>query len=120
MAKEEFHGERRQHPRIKKNFILSYYEAGNPSAKKEISQLKNISVGGICFVTPDSFRPNTKMIIELKTPYLAGTTHLEGTVLESHEKVVNVLYETRLIFEKLTPQAEAILIKIVEYFKDRT
>ena len=82
----------------------------------DISQLKNISLGGMCFVTSRKYAPGTKMAIELKTPYLAGTTSLKGTVLESHEKAVNILYETRLMFDPLTPQAQVVLNKIVSYF----
>ena len=46
----------------------------------------------------------TKLIVELKTPYLVDITHLEGTVLESHEKIPNIIYETRLQFENLSSQ----------------
>ena len=110
--------ERRKYIRIKKNFILSYYNKKTPDAKHEISQLKNISLGGMCFVTARYYQPTTKLAVELKTPYLSGTTFLDGTVLESHEKVANILYETRLAFDPLTPQAELVLNKIIDYFKE--
>ena len=82
----------------------------------EITQLKNISMGGMCFVTSARFEPGTQLGIELKTPYLADTTYLEGVVLESHEKVMDIIYETRLKFEFLNPQAEFLLAKIIEFF----
>lgn len=109
--------DRRKYLRIKKQFILSYYDKKDPTNRHEASQLKNISLGGICFLTSKHYPPKTRIAIELKTPYLAGTTHLEGTVLESHEKLSNILYETRLEFDSLTSQAEFVLNKIVEYFK---
>ncbi len=108
--------ERRRHKRIKKNFILTYFDVSNPSQRFEITQLKNISKGGICFITTRSFIASTKIGIELKTPYLSGTTYLEGSVLESHEKIKNLLYETRLQFTSVEPQAEFLLNKVVEYF----
>lgn len=115
---EEIRQERRKYARIKKNFIISYYYKQDPSIKYEVSQIKNISLGGSCFITANYCNPSTKIGIELKTPYLAGTVHLEGSVLESHEKIPHLVYETRLIFEPLTPQAEFVLNKIVEYFKE--
>lgn len=108
--------ERRRHKRIKKNFILTYFDVSNPSQKFEITQLKNIGKGGICFITTRSFASATKIGIELKTPYLSGTTYLEGVVLESHEKIKNLLYETRLQFTSVEPQAEFLLNKVIEFF----
>ena len=108
--------ERRRYKRINKHFILTYFDKSNPSRKQEITQLKNISMGGMCFVTSSRFESGTQMGIELKTPYLADTTYLEGVVLESHEKVLDIIYETRLKFEFLNPQAEFLLAKIIEFF----
>lgn len=115
---EEIRQERRKYDRIKKNFVISYHNKHDPSIKHDISQIKNISLGGSCFITSDYCAPSTKIGIELKTPYLNGTIHLDGTVLDSHEKIPNLLYETRLVFEPLTSQAEFVLNKIVEYFKE--
>ena len=113
---ESLKEERRLHKRIKKNFILTYFDLNNPSLKFEITQLKNISKGGMCFITTQAFPSSTKIGIELKTPYLSGTTYLEGTVLESHENIKNLLYETRLEFMSLAPQSEFLLDKLKEYF----
>ena len=110
--------ERRQHDRINKSFILSYFTLINPEQKFEITQLKNISLGGMCFVTTHAFEPSTKLGIELKTPYIAGTTHLEGVVLQSHEKIKATIYETRLEFENLDTEAKVLLEKLMEYFID--
>lgn len=108
--------ERRKDERICKNFILSYFEKSRPQEKYELTQLKNIGKGGMCFVTSRKFEPGTQINIELHTPYLAETTYLEGVVRESHEKAKDLLYETRLQFECLDPQAEFLLAKLIEFF----
>lgn len=108
--------ERRKCERIKKSFILSYYDLATPGHKVEITQLKNISLGGMCFVTTRGFDPATKLGVELKTPYLAGTTYLEGTVLQSHEKMKGTIYETRLKFECLDTEAKLLLEKLMQFF----
>lgn len=108
--------ERRQNPRLERNFILSYFDKARPQTKFELTQLKNIGKGGMCFVTSQKFEPGTKMELELKTPYLAEATYLEGRVLESHEKVEGMLYETRLQFEFLDPKGEFLLAKLIEFF----
>lgn len=113
---ESFSQERRQYVRVTKNFILTYYEKDRPGEKHEITQLKNISLGGMCFITTKSHTPKTHLAIELKTPYLANITYLEGTVQMSHEKVKGILYETRVKFESLNTEAEYLLSKMIEFF----
>jgi len=108
--------ERRGGERIKKSFILTYFDPDKPKQKIEITQLKNISRGGMCFVTTKKFESGKKLGIELKTPYLAGTTFLEGTVLESHEKMKGVLFETRLQFLMLDTEAKVLLETLMEFF----
>ena len=108
--------EKRRYKRIKKNFILTYFELDNPKRKHDISQLKNISMGGMCFITTKQFEPRTKLGIELKTPYLSGTTYLEGRVLQSHVKVAKMIFETRLQFDTLTKDAEFLLMELIEFF----
>ncbi len=110
--------ERRRYERIKKSFILFYFDLKTPDHKFEITQLKNISLGGMCFVTTRSFAPSTKLGIELKTPYIAGTTCLEGAVLQSHEKMKDTIYETRLEFESFDTEAKVLLEKLMEFFID--
>ena len=116
MSEEWKQEERRHYIRIEKHFIITYCEKNDPEQKHDISQLRNISLGGMCFVTSKKFDPNTPMDIELKTPYFSGTAHMEGVILESHEKVSDLIYETRLRFDNLSPHAEVVLKKIVETF----
>jgi hypothetical protein len=111
------HQERRLYKRIKKHFILSYFEIANPSIRYDASQLKNISLGGMCFVTAKAFAVGVRLGIELKTPFMTELTHLEGVVMGSHEKLKNIIYETRLKFENLTPQAQFVISKLIQYFE---
>lgn len=107
--------ERREFPRIDKNFVLTYFLKENPEQKIEITQLKNISKGGMCFITSLPYDPNTEIGIELKTPFISETTHLEGIILKSHQKAAGILYETRLQFSQLDPKSELLLNKLIEF-----
>ena len=106
--------ERRHYIRIEKHFVISYYDKEDPQIRQNVSQLKNISLGGMCFVTASKYNPGTQMGVELKTPYVSDMVHVDGTVLESHEKIPNMIYETRLRFENLSTQAQLVLQKIIE------
>jgi len=108
--------ERRKYVRIAKQFIISYYALNDPEQQHDVSQLHNIGMGGMCFVASRQFPVGAAMGIELKTPYINETAHLEGTVLEAYEKIPNVVYETRMEFGTLNDTAQRVLAKIVETF----
>ncbi len=111
--------DRRKYPRINKNFILTYFHPENPSEKNEITQLKNISLGGMCFVATKNFPLGTKLNIELRTPYLSDKANLKGHILESREKIKGVMYQIRLAFDGLDPEEEFLLKSIVDYFVNK-
>lgn len=108
--------ERRRYVRIEKHFIISYHAKDDPTAHYEISQLKNISLGGMCFIAQRAYSTSTVISIELKTPYISEATHVEGVVLESKEKIPGMIYETRLSFTELSEEGKFVLAKIVEIF----
>ncbi len=107
--------ERRQFVRIKKNYIIRFYIKANPSLKFEMSQIENISKGGICFTSTMAITPGDVLSIELRTPYVVGTIFLEGKVLSSKEVVKGLVYANRLKFDNLNPDAMVILDKIEKY-----
>jgi hypothetical protein len=109
-------GERRRFKRIEKNFIISYFDRIDPKEVHSISQVKNISIGGMCFITSQEYPMSAKLVVQLKTPYLAEMLTIEGTVLESHAKVPKMIYETRLVFDSLSAESESALNRIVETF----
>ncbi len=76
-------------------------------------------MGGMCFITSRQFEPSTKIGIELKTPYIAEMVPLDGVVLESQEKIPHIIYETRILFEELTPQAQSILKRVIDTFSKK-
>ena len=109
--------ERRKYKRFTRHFILTYFDTADRKNRYDASQLKNISLGGICLITAQAFAPATRLGIELKTPYLAQAIHLEGVVVESTEKINNMIYETRLKFLNLSPEAQTVLKKLVDHFE---
>ncbi len=115
---DQKHPEKRKYPRIAKHFMLSYFDLNDPLVKHNASQLKNISLGGLCLITSKAFSAGTRMGIELKTPFLSEFIHLKGTVLESKEKIRNIIYETRMQFDDIPLPAQAVLTKLIEHFRN--
>lgn len=107
--------ERRQFIRIKKNYIIRFCAKSNPSLKFDISQVENISRGGLCFTSTVPFDDGTDLAIELRTPYVADTIYLEGHILNSKEMVKGMLFANRVRFHDIAPESEDVLEKIEKY-----
>ena len=107
--------ERREFARIKKHFIIRFVQKNNLTVKYEVSQVENISKGGMSFSSAVPFELNTELLIELRTPYMAETVHLVGIILECQDKIPGILFQNRLKFLDVTPAAKAILEKIEKY-----
>jgi hypothetical protein len=108
--------ERRKHPRIEKHFIITAYDIDNKDADHCVSQLKNISRGGFCFSSSFSIAAGTRLQTMIKTPYMGQSINIMTKVVDSQEKVPNVIYDIRVEIEQATPEAEEILQKIEKSF----
>ena len=115
MGNEKNGVERRQSVRIKKNYLVRFRQKENPFLMYDISQIENISRGGLCFTSTISFNTGETLSIELRAPYLPNTIYLEGTVCQAEEKVLGLIYQIRLQFQNLTPFAAEALDKIEKY-----
>ena len=73
----------------------------------------------MCFIAARPYPSSSKLCIELKTPYLDDAVHFEGIVLGTDEKVAKLIYEVHFEFDKLTPIAQQILQRMIDYFKNK-
>lgn len=110
--------ERRKSVRVYRNFILSY-RLKDSSKAHEMSQVNNISRGGINFSSTHALKPGDEVLIELKTPFLSDKIDLYGEVLESRPKIANLIYSVRIQFKDLTDAAKDVLTKIEIYSKQQ-
>jgi hypothetical protein len=104
--------ERRKHIRIYRNFILTYHERDQSSTTHDISQVNNVSKGGMNFSSSHPLKQGVVVIVDLKAPFIADTMRLEGLVLECREKIPEMIYEIRVQFQKISDQALIALEKI--------
>jgi hypothetical protein len=107
--------ERRKHVRIYRNFIMTYHEKGKSSAKHKVSQVKNVSKGGMSFTSTHPLDQGTVVLIDLKVPFVAHPIHLEGIVLECQEKISEMIYHVRLQFHEISAHVLTVLEKIESY-----
>jgi PilZ domain len=111
--------ERRKYLRIYRNYVVTYHEKGKSIIKHHVSQVNNISKGGLSFSSTHPLEKGAFILIDLKAPFIADPIRLEGTVLECKEKVPEMLYEIRLQFQEISQHVLAVLDKIECYGKDK-
>ena len=107
--------ERRKFPRIDGRFIVSYRileEADNI----DITQTKNVSIGGLLLTTNRQFEPGINLALEIRLPFDPNPIMLVGVVIESLEITKNLIYDTRLSVIKVDDKHKNIINKTIDYF----
>jgi hypothetical protein len=115
MAKAYEGVERRKFPRAKGRFIVSYRVIPS-SAGSDISQSKNLSLGGMLLTTNCLFSVGTNLALEIRLPFDPNPIMIFAKVLESKEITKNIIYDTRLIFLAIDEKHRGIIQETVGYY----
>ncbi len=105
--------ERRRDQRLQRPLIVSYQLCCDPNANYDVTQIKDISLGGMRFVTSESYPAETLLSIELRTPFREERLKLKASVIESKEIAANLIYETRVRFVDLDNDTREALSKTI-------
>lgn len=111
--------ERRRHPRVNTRFIVSYriYDDKN----LDISQTKNLSLGGMLLTTNRAFAPGVTLALTIRIPFDPDPISIIAKVQESREVVKGTIYDTRLSFISVDEKHKKPLIDTLDYYiKKRT
>jgi len=107
--------ERRQHPRINARFIVSY-RILEEADKIDITQTKNLSLGGMLLTTNRAFRVGTNLALEIRLPFDPNPIMITGKVLESREVSKDLIYDTRILFLSIDEKHRDIVRDTVDYY----
>lgn len=107
--------EKRRFPRINGRFIVSY-RIVEENDNVDISQSKNISLGGMLLTTNRKFEPGTNIALEIRLPFDPLPIILVATVLGSREIIENLIYDTRLMFISVDERHKKIIQETVDYY----
>lgn len=106
--------EKRRHPRITGRFIVSYRILDESNI--DITQTKNLSLGGMLLTTNCQFPKNTHLAVEIRLPFERNPIMLIGKVIDSTEITKDLIYDTRLEFLAVDENHRGILGKTVDYY----
>lgn len=107
--------ERRKFIRVNGTFVVSYSDVTSQQPKRDISQTKNISLGGLLFTTDREFNPGSVLSVKLRLPESLEYLSLKVQVVDSKPKVKGVVYDTRVKFMGLTDKEKKAIKNIVEH-----
>lgn len=107
--------ERRKHPRIAGRFIVSY-RILNEADNVDISQTKNLSLGGMLLTTNRQFQSSAKLALEIRLPFEPEPLILIAEVIESREITKNLIYDTRLSFLAVDEKHRNSMDETVDYY----
>lgn len=107
--------ERRRHPRIDARFIVSYRileEVNNV----DITQTKNLSLGGMLLTTNRRFNLGTNLALEIRLPFDPNPIMIIAKVLDSREISKDLIYDTRLMFLAIDERHRNVVRETVDYY----
>jgi len=107
--------ERRRHPRINARFIVSY-RILDEIDNVDISQTKNLSLGGMLLTTNKRFSIGTNLALEIRLPFDPNPIMIIAKVLDSREISKDLIYDTRLIFLAVDERHRKVIEETVDYY----
>lgn len=110
--------EKRNDSRIRGRFIVSY-RILEEEDNIDVSQTKNLSLGGMLITTNKQFEPEVKLLLEIRLPFDPKPIILVGKVIDSCEIIKDLIYDTRLEFLSIDEAHKNIVSKTVEYYLKR-
>lgn len=111
--------ERRKFPRIDGRFIVSYRILEEPE-KTDITQTKNLCLGGMLLTTNTRFEPGTRLALEIRLPFEPHPITLIGRVIESQEVTKGLIFDTRLSIIEIDKRHREVINKTVAYYLKRS
>jgi Tfp pilus assembly protein PilZ len=107
--------EKRKHPRVDARFIVSY-RILEEEDNRDITQTKNLSLGGILLTTNRQFSVGTNLALEIRLPFDPNPIMLVGKVMESREITKNLIYDTRLMFIAIDDKHRNVIGDTVRHY----
>ncbi|MCU0665939.1 MAG: PilZ domain-containing protein [Candidatus Omnitrophica bacterium] len=107
--------ERRRTQRISGRFIVSY-RILEESDNVDITQTKNISLGGMLLTTNRRLDLGTNLAVEIRLPFDPHPIMLIGKVIESKEITRDLIYDTRLQFLAVDERHRHIISQTLDYY----
>jgi hypothetical protein len=110
--------ERRKHQRIMARFVVSY-RIMDEQNNLDITQTKNMGLGGMLLTTNRSFALGTNLALEIRLPFDPNPIMMIGRVVESREVTKDLIYDTRIAFLAIDERHRKVISQTVDYYSKK-
>lgn len=107
--------EKRKYRRVKGSFMVSY-RVLEEKDNVDMTQSKDLSLGGMYLTTSRFFAPGVKLALEIRLPFDPNPIILTARVIESKEITKNLIYDTRLEFLSIDEEHKKSITNTVEHY----
>ncbi len=102
--------EKRKNARFQKQYVIKYALMENRTAFYDVSQLVDISKGGLKFFSYQNFLLGTKIILFIRFPFMyPAETVVEGEIVGCQEVLKGKTFKMRVKFININPAAADVL-----------
>lgn len=107
--------EKRKSPRAKGRFVV-HYRILEEQNNIDITQTKDLSLGGMYLTTNRKFEPGTKLALQIRLPFDPNPIMLVGKVVDSKVIAHDLIYDTRLEFLQIDKKHVNVIGQTVDYY----
>jgi hypothetical protein len=111
--------EKRKSERIPCHYLTSY-RLLEGAGVTDTSQLKNMGSGGILVTTSEPLASGALCALKIRVPFARNPLSPIGRVIESHEVVKGLIYDTRLSFADVTEDDSKVINEVVGCYLRKT
>jgi PilZ domain len=107
--------EKRKHPRARGRFVV-HYRVLEEQNNIDITQTKDLSLGGMYLTTNRKFDPGTKLALEIRLPFDPDPIMIVGRVVDSRVIAHDLIYDTRIEFLQIDKKHINIIGQTIDYY----
>ena len=106
--------EKRKFKRINGNYVISYVPIKGEDLKFDVSQTKNLSEGGLLFISDRKFEKDIVLKIKLRLPEFSDYVIVKARVIDSIQRAKGIMHETRVIFVDIDKNVREAIRRLVD------
>jgi hypothetical protein len=106
--------ERRKFKRIDGSYIVSYSPMEGETIKSDISQTKNLSEGGLLFISDREFEKDSMLKVKLRLPEFSDYVVVKMKVIASKKVAKGMMYDIRAQFIEVEQKVRDAIKRLVE------
>lgn len=107
--------EKRKFKRISGNYIVSYAPIKGEDLKFDISQTKNLSEGGLLFISDRKFEKDIVLKIKLRLPEFSDYVIVKARVVDSIQLAKGIMCETRVVFVDIDKNVREAIRRLADH-----